>query len=326
MPQDLATGVDGRIKGAKPITLDNGEARVRGIVTYPGGDRTDWKKLELPKDSAGTLSLKLSWTTPRPGLVLGVDVFDEYGRQVVSEKARKKKARLTFRGSRTAAVANAKGTYLIRVYAPFRGDAGAYTLKLSYSTETTGPVDPDLPIPDPPRLPAVPIPAAPCTNENYKTNPECKRWCPDPVDTSWKGCAGKCNLAAPDINIASCRKVMPCPEPPDSRVRDCKGKVPVCAEGAPPSTTCLPPPPAKPVKATIVLVSQKGSRVEIKMDRGQDYKVDKGWSGKLLDSRGRAVPESDFVVTKVSKRESWGMVDLTTDQVNAARKVLLSPP
>ena len=32
------------------------------------------------------------------------------------------------------------------------------------------------------------------------------------------------------------------------------------------------------------------------------------------------------LVTKVSKRESWGLVDLTTDQVNAARKVLLSPP
>ena len=50
VPQDKATGSDGKIKGARPIELDNGEAKVRGIVTYPGGDRIDWRSIELPKD------------------------------------------------------------------------------------------------------------------------------------------------------------------------------------------------------------------------------------------------------------------------------------
>ena len=43
VPQDKATGTDGRNKGAKPLTFDNGEAKATGIVTYPGGDRVDWK-------------------------------------------------------------------------------------------------------------------------------------------------------------------------------------------------------------------------------------------------------------------------------------------
>src|ERR1041385_3266385 len=48
VPQDSNTGEDGKEKGAKPVTLENGEGRATGIVTYPGGDRVDWKLLELP--------------------------------------------------------------------------------------------------------------------------------------------------------------------------------------------------------------------------------------------------------------------------------------
>ena len=36
--QDEHTGEDGRPKGARPLTLDNNEAKTKGIVTYPGGD------------------------------------------------------------------------------------------------------------------------------------------------------------------------------------------------------------------------------------------------------------------------------------------------
>ena len=39
VPQDKRTGSDGKNKGAKSLTLENGEARTTGIVTYPGGDR-----------------------------------------------------------------------------------------------------------------------------------------------------------------------------------------------------------------------------------------------------------------------------------------------
>ena len=66
--QDKATSDDGKIKGAKPIELEKGAAEVRDIVTYPGGDRVDWKKIELPEKQRGSLDILLSWVTPRPGL------------------------------------------------------------------------------------------------------------------------------------------------------------------------------------------------------------------------------------------------------------------
>ena len=59
VPQDSRTGEDGRNKGAQEMKLENNEAKARGIVTYPGGDRVDWKVLELPKDKVGTLGLRL---------------------------------------------------------------------------------------------------------------------------------------------------------------------------------------------------------------------------------------------------------------------------
>ena len=76
VPQDSASGEDAKPKGAKTITLDNNEAKVTGIVTYPGGDRVDWKVIELPKDATGQLKLKLKWTPPRPGLDLSFDVLN----------------------------------------------------------------------------------------------------------------------------------------------------------------------------------------------------------------------------------------------------------
>src|SRR5690242_677674 len=107
--QDASTGPDGKIKGAKPVTLENGEGKAKGIVTYPGGDRVDWKMIELPDKQRGQLDLRLVWQPPRPGLHLGFDVFDEWNTPVVQSKASGKK-------SRTASVPDAKGKYFIRVY------------------------------------------------------------------------------------------------------------------------------------------------------------------------------------------------------------------
>ena len=79
--QDSKSGEDSKEKGAKPMTLDNGEAKAHGIVTYPGGDRVDWKMVELP--SRGTMDIKLQWQPPRPGLQLSFDVFDEWNAPIV---------------------------------------------------------------------------------------------------------------------------------------------------------------------------------------------------------------------------------------------------
>ena len=129
--QDKRTGSDGRSKGARSVFIENGEGKTKGIVTYPGGDRVDWKSVTLPEDQVGTLSMKLTWRSPREGLALGFDVFDQYGKLIVTQKGGKKKRRLS--RSRSADIESAKGKYLIRVYAPFRGDAGKYTLRVAFA-------------------------------------------------------------------------------------------------------------------------------------------------------------------------------------------------
>ena len=67
--------------------------------------------------------------THRPGLSLAVDVFDEWGKQVASERGGKRKSN---RRSRSADLENARGQHLIRVYAPSRGDAGKYNPKVPF--------------------------------------------------------------------------------------------------------------------------------------------------------------------------------------------------
>jgi hypothetical protein len=315
--QDLATGDDGRVKEAKAIELEDNEARIHGIVTYPGGDRVDWRRLELPKDKdgtpkLGTLSLTLTWTPPRPGLAVGMDVFDQYGRQVASQRGRQASARYR----RQTDIANATGVYLIRVYAPFRGDAGKYRLKLSFA-EATGPggeagfPPPGTSIPDPPRLAAVPEPVAPtppvvCDLTNWRTTKGCENFCPN----------------VPDVEMPGCQKIMPC-DPWDKRIRKCRNvKGPVCPTGTI-STTCEPE-VVGPEEGTVANIQQSGSKVSVTFSVRRGHRIEKGWKGHLELNKKR-VPNSDFVVTKTAERQVWGNIDLTSDKVDGKRAVI-SPP
>src|SRR6267378_2482841 len=64
--QDVKSGPDAKAKGAKKIRVgDDGEGAAKGVVTYPGGDRVDWKVFEIPK--AGDVEVTLRWTPPREG-------------------------------------------------------------------------------------------------------------------------------------------------------------------------------------------------------------------------------------------------------------------
>jgi hypothetical protein len=328
VPQDSKTGNDGKVKGARAIELEQGEARVRGIVTYPGGDRVDWKVIELPKDKTGQLLLRLSWTPPRPNLGLGVDVFDEYGRKVASAAGGKRRSN---KRSRKAEVPIAKGKYFIRVYAPQRGDAGKYTLKVSF-TEAIASIGFDvstLDIPDPPRLAAVPEAEVECDEFTFdKKNPKCRGICPNPPDPSWPACAGKCPNP-PDVNNQACWSTMPCPNPPDRRVKACpKSAWPECNPQAkdPQNPNCDNYRPA-PVKAKIINVQVAGDGAIITVDRGTDKGVDKGWKGKILKKGGsKGLEGGEFTVIKVGKREAVGKVKLTSDQVTANPDVILEAP
>lgn len=153
VPQHESSGKDFQAKGAKKIQIEEGEGRARDIVTYPGGDRVDWKVVEMPKDAKGTLYIKLHWQPPRPGLDLAFEVFDQYFTRI--ERVRPSPG--TGDRSKQVKIKSASGKYYIQVYAPRRTDAGKYILSVRFKERAAGPSTDELlgMIDDPPPLPAV---------------------------------------------------------------------------------------------------------------------------------------------------------------------------
>jgi hypothetical protein len=328
VPQDKATGPDGKNKGAKALTLENGEAKTSGIVTYPGGDRVDWKLVELPEKARGILDVKLQWIPPRPGLQLAFDVFDEYNHQVTqSKKPGKKRSRSRIR---TASLDNAKGKYYIRVYALGRGDAGKYKLTVEFKEEQ-GAMAIDLTkveIPEPPKLAAIPEPEATCDEFTFDPkNPACRTVCPTAgAPAGWPACKGKCPDPPDPQNPACWDKV--CPNPPTSRAKACKMKdFPPCDKSAPDPDNPKCSIKANPITGRVIKTEVQGSETLVTIAVGEDQGVSKGWTGRVLRAdTDNPIDGGDVTVIRVGKRETIGKTRLTTDQVSANPRVKLSPP
>jgi hypothetical protein len=344
--QDKATGEDGKIKGARTLELENGEAKATGIVTYPGGDRVDWKVIELPENKKGTLEIKLQWTPPRPGLQLAFDVFDEWNHPVGAAKATKKKKKK--RGSsdeggssrsrsrmKRATINDAKGKYFIRVYAVGRGDAGKYKLSVEFQEEAPPPNMDVLAMefPDPPKLPGVPQAEVPCDPMNFDPkNPACIIVCPvggpSAAPPGWKGCQDVCPNP-PDANLPACQKTMPCPNPPDRRVRACKPSAwPKCDlnNPDPQNPNCDNAKPDPVITRVLTNVVENGEMV-ITIAGGTNNGIKKDWKGVVL--RGQSddpLPGGEIRIFSVDKSQTRGRVRLTADQLKANNRVKLSPP
>ena len=328
--QETSSGGDGKIKGAKELVLENGEAKARGVVTYPGGDRVDWKVIELPEKTKGSLDIKLQWTPPRPGLQLAFDVFDEWNTPVgASKKGSKKRSKGR---TKEATLENAKGKYFIRVYAVGRGDAGAYKLTVDFAEKAAGLVfDPlKLEIPDPPRLAAVPEAEVPCDPAAFdQKNPACKVVCPDfGAPPGWPACKDKCP-STPDANIPSCQASMPCPNPPDRRVRACKKtdfpKCPSITNPDPQNPNCDGI-KADPVTARVLKQEDSGSDLIITIAAGSNAGIAKTWRAQVMRGDTDApLAGGDVTIIRVDKGATIGKVHLTADQLGTNR-VKLSPP
>ena len=329
VPQESKTGEDGRNKGALEVKLENNEARSTGIVTYPGGDRVDWKVIDLPKDKVGTLALRLKWTPPRPGLDLSFEVFNEYGRSLAAANPNKRKR--SRKTNKTLTLENVSGKLFIQVYASGRGDAGRYTLTAEWKELTVETFDwLAIEILDPPKLPAVPEAVKPCDLAAFdKANPDCQGKCPVPVDPAWPGCAGQCPTP-PDPNIPSCLKTMPCPKPPERKFLQCKpSDWPPCdpAKVDPTNPNCDGyKPPDRVGEVTDVQSDPSGTGVQITVNIGTDDGVDKGWKGVLLDSNDKPIRGSEFKLLKVTKKSSVAKVKLDASKLIPNNPVRLSAP
>lgn len=153
---DANSGTDSSWKtpGKLEIDSDSKSGTAADTVSYPGGDRTDWRRLKIAAESDVTFTLNV--TPSRPGLDVQLKVLDESYNVLgtgVGEKSGRKKV----------VVKKAEpGKYYVVVYAPNVGDAGAYKLKVK--VKPTPVVDaggtpvatggPDVPLPD--KLAAIP--------------------------------------------------------------------------------------------------------------------------------------------------------------------------
>ncbi len=309
--QDTKSGEDKHADGAEEITIGgDGEASVKDTVTYPGGDRVDWKYFDIktPKD----MVVSLKWVPPRDGLDLSFNVLDE-GYNFV---ARAKPANGSGKRHKEVDIkAAAPGRYYVQVYASEPEDAGDYTLEISIRdvlvAEVKGP-----PIPDPPRLPMLPQACPPGT----------------PPDKCPAGSvqAAPCPPNAPSGAACVCppgNTPPPCPPPP-----------PPCPPGAPGGTQCIcpdgksPPPCLIPdviVYASITEVTVSAQGLNITLNRGSKDKVAKGCTGVVYRgaSGTKELPNAGFVVTDATERESRGGISrMTLDELGSNRRTKLTCP
>ncbi|MBA3542752.1 MAG: hypothetical protein H0T79_24255 [Deltaproteobacteria bacterium] len=327
--QNKHSGEDASFKKPKEIRFENDQAVAKGIVTYPGGDRADWKLVELPEKKFGTLEIKLTWTPPRPGLQLAFDVYDEYFHEAVKSKASARKKRGQGR-IKNETVENAKGKYYIRVFAVNRGDAGKYTLTLDFKEQSVGPIfNPhDLVIPDPPRLADIPAIIIPCDDTNFDAKKdECKNYCPKAgAPAGWGPCKGACTEPVDPQNLACWRDPgtrPPCPKPWDPKFQQwCPA--PACPNPPDPiNPNCA----AKPIVARVLSTNISGGDTLITVAAGSAQGITKGWRANVL--RGgteQPFPGGDGTIIRVDKTNTAIKVKLTPDQLKANDTVKLSPP
>ncbi len=323
--QDEHTGPDGKELGATPIVLDNNEGKARGIVTYPGGDRTDWKLIELPDKKVGTLELQLQWQPPRPGLQLAFDVFDQYNGPVAESKKTSKKRSAS--RVRTISIPNAKGKYFVRVYAVDRGDAGAYKLTVNF-TELLDPKTVPIDIPMPPRLAEIPDAEQPCDPFDVK-NKACTNVCVAESPPGWKACIGKC--PKPDITNEACWDTIDCPTAaPDVKYKRCTAdKFPACDDKNNANPTNVGNPncnkPLAPLTGRVVKGDIQGNDVVIQV--GVDQKITSEWKIFVLNGESDSpLTGGEVIFVRMNGKTFVGRVHLKPDILGANPIIKFVPP
>jgi hypothetical protein len=315
--QDAHSGSDGKSKGAKRIHLgDDGEGRAKGIVTYPGGDRVDWKVFEIPR--AGDVDVTLRWSPPKAGEDLAFNILDDTFHVVrrVAPTPDSGKTKKNAQLSNTSA-----GKYYLQIYAPERGDAGEYDVDVKWTESRAGGiVVAGDPIPNPPRLAAVPGVVAGADKPADKSKPKGSKENPCQVG---EACAPGALYVNPGCPTADPMPIgTPCPPQPVIN--------PACPDAGPlmPGAPC--PPVILKKQAKIIERRMSGSDVEIILDKGQNQGVGKGWTGVVWKGKtgNTALNKGDFVIYKVTDNESYAKIkglplDTFTDNT---RVELTSPP
>jgi hypothetical protein len=85
-------------------------------------------------------------------------------------------------------------------------------------------------------------------------------------------------------------------------------------------------PKAQPIDGQILSVDVNDSGTIITIDQGKKSNVDRGWTGEIVGTSGKAITNGGFTVFKVSERSCFAKVKVTRDVVNKNLQVKLYPP
>ncbi len=291
-------GPDQRPEGAELIELEDGEGSDTDIVTYPGGDRVDWKKVELPEDFAGILQARLFVKPPREGLDVAFEIYDgSFERVAEADPPAGSGATL-----KQAAVKPAyAGTYYFHIYAPERTDAGEYHLAVRIEEADVSDLEDedDEPvagaIPDPPTLPAIPdegdaVAQAESGNGNGNGG------------GSGNGSGGSDGGDPSSSGLGDDAE----DEEEDEEEED----------------------ELEPLRARVVTYQMSsGGNLEITVNRGSSHGVERGWQAKIMaGSSERPINDGEFTITRVTRGEAAGEVAISIDQLSSNRQIMLYPP
>jgi hypothetical protein len=130
---DARSGPDGKRVGARTLQPN---APMSDSVSFEMQDQTDWYLVQLP-GKPGILTCELDWNNDKSDIA--VDVFDEGGNQLAASAPAPGSKHKTL----LAKIDKVPAPYFIRVWAPNKADATAYTLVAKWEM-------PEEPKPEPP--------------------------------------------------------------------------------------------------------------------------------------------------------------------------------
>jgi hypothetical protein len=343
MKPDANTGEDGRRDGAHRIKLkavkdpagnvsDRIEGVAKGVVTYPGGDRIDWRLIELPEGRSGELEVELKWKAPRPGLDLSFKVFDSEGTELEGESTRsKKRSRLN---QKTAKLLDVAGEIFVKVYASDKGDAGDYRLRVAFVDKTPfswGPCVEAAPEKENPHCAAIVArieqeQAEKAARDAERKAEEAERLREERAEAKRRAdeLAEKDRLSKKE----EAEKAKMCPNPlrPDPLDPRCREYLPPCDLEAIDLENPLCFEPGVEWPTTVKSVSKADGRTEIQINLGALDGIKAKWTGYLVDDLGIKVDKGDFVITRVYDKYSVAKLDAPEAKVKkSAKKVFVIP-
>lgn len=333
---DTHTGADGKRRGAKPIKLQvdpeskRGEATARGVVTYPGGDRVDWRMIDLDGKS-GDLDLELRWKSPRPGLDLSFKVFDDEGNELEPAVPPKKRSRL---GKKAAKLIGVGGRIFVKIYASDRGDAGDYRLRVAFldrSPVIWGECDRAAPDNLNPNCDAVIKELL--AEQERKARAEADRIAEEQrrIEEERAEAARRAAELAEKERLSrkeAEEKAKMCPDPnrPDPTDERCYPYLDPCDLEAidPKNPRCFEAGIEWPT--TVKHVATSDNRTEIHINLGAKDGVKANWTGYLVDDLGLRIDKGDFVITRVYDKHSVAKLDAKVAVVKrSGKKVFVIP-